>query len=255
LVDTLGHVAFVHLFRREGQDAQAYVEALLTPAHEYGFAWWLAYGPSLQGWALAERAALSGAREQGEAGLRQLREGLAALQVMEAEIYVPLLLGAVAQAAAQGGQVEEGLRVVAEALAMVEKNEERWSEAELYRLKGELTLQQFQISSSKFQVQESPKSEVRSPESEAEEYFLKAIEIAQLQQAKSLELRATVSLARLWQQQGKKKEAYELLAPIYTWFTEGFNTKDLQEAKTLLEELQERGNEELEPHELGTDTK
>ena len=103
-------------------------------------------------------------------------------------------------------------------------------EAELYRLKGELTLQQVQVSSSKFQVQESP-------ESEAEECFLKAVELARTQQAKSLELRAAMSLARLWQQQGKKAEARQLLAEIYNWFTEGFDTADLQEAKALLEEL------------------
>jgi predicted ATPase len=87
------------------------------------------------------------------------------------------------------------------------------------------------------EVQESPKSEVRGPESEAEECFLKAIEIARKQQAKSLELRAVMSLARLWQQQGKKKEAHRMLAEIYGWFTEGFDTKDLQEAKALIEEL------------------
>ena len=136
------HVALVHLFRREGQEAHAQAEALLTLAHEHGFAWWLGVGTSLQGWALVERAAQSGAREQREAGLVQLREGLAALRATEAELWVPLFLGALAQGYAQGGQAEEGLRVIAEALAMVEKNEERWNEAELYRLKGELTLQQ-----------------------------------------------------------------------------------------------------------------
>jgi hypothetical protein len=95
----------------------------------------------------------------------------------------------------------------------------------------------FQVSGSKFQAQESPKSEVRGPESEAEECFLKAIEIARKQSAKSLELRAVMSLSRLWQQQGKKKEAHRMLAEIYGWFTEGFDTADLQEAKALLEEL------------------
>ena len=132
----------VHLCRCEGQEAQAQAEALLTLAHEHGFAQWLGCGTSLQGWALVERAARSGAREQGEAGLVQLREGLAVLQATEAELWVPLFLGALAQGYAQGGQAQEGLRVIAEALAVVEKNEERWNEAELYRLKGELTLQQ-----------------------------------------------------------------------------------------------------------------
>jgi predicted ATPase len=96
---------------------------------------------------------------------------------------------------------------------------------------------QFQVSGSKFQVQESLKSEVRGPELEAEEYFLKAIEIARRQQAKSLELRAVMSLSRLWQQQGRREEARQMLAEIYGWFTEGFDTKDWQKAKALLEEL------------------
>jgi len=127
------------------------------------------------------------------------------------------------------------LKVVVEALARVEKTGGRLWEAELYRLKGELMLQKFQVSSSKFQAQESPKSEVRGPESEAEECFLKAIEIARRQEAKSWELRAVLSLSRLWQEQGKKEEAHEMLAEIYGWFTEGFDTKDLQEAKALLD--------------------
>jgi class 3 adenylate cyclase/predicted ATPase len=237
LVDTLGHVAFVHLCRREGQDAHAHTEALLTLAHEHGFAFWSAYGTSLQGEALVERAAQSGAREQGEAGLVQLREGLAALRATEAEIHVPLFLGALAQGYAQGGQAQEGLRVIAEALALVEKTEERWNEAELYRLKGELTLQkEFKVPGSKFQVTD-PQSLIPDPQVEAEACFLKAIEIARKQQARSLELRAVMSLARLWQQQEKKAEARQMLAEIYGWFTEGFDTKDLQEAKALLEEL------------------
>ena len=110
-------------------------------------------------------------------------------------------------------------------LRLVDKTDERFYEAELYRIKGQLTLQ------SKVQ---GPKSKV---EEEAEECFLKAIEIARRQQAKSLELRAVMSLSRLWQQQGKKEDARKLLAEIYGWFTEGFDTVDLQEAKSLLEEL------------------
>jgi len=185
----------------------------------------LAHGTRLQGWALVERAARTGAREQREAGLVQLQERLAALPATGAEIWGPLFLGALAQASAQDGQAEEGLRVIAEALAMVEKNEERWNEAELYRLKGELTLQ------SKIQ---DPQSTV---EEEAEACFLKAIEIAQSQKAKSWELRASTSLAHLWQRQGKQAEAHQLLSEVYGWFTEGFDTKDLQEAKALLELL------------------
>ena len=140
LVGTLGVGARVYLFRRESQEAHTQAEAILTLAHEHGFALWLSDGTSLRGWALVERAAQSGAREQGEAGLVQLREGLATLRATGAELRVPLFLGALAQGYAHGSQAEEGLRVVAEALAVVEKNEERWNEAELYRLKGQLVL-------------------------------------------------------------------------------------------------------------------
>src|SRR5262249_26746817 len=111
-------------------------------------------------------------------------------------------------------------------------------EAELHRLKGELTLQKFQVSGSKFQVT-NPQALPPNPhaEADAEACFLKAIEIARRQSAKSWELRAVMSLSRLWMQQGKKDEARQMLAEIYNWFTEGFDTKDLQEAKALLEAL------------------
>jgi predicted ATPase len=112
---------------------------------------------------------------------------------------------------------------------VVDKSGERFYEAELYRLKGELTLQQFKVQGSKLLIPD--------PQEEAEAYFLKAIDIAQKQQAKSLELRAMMSVSRLWQQQGKQEEAHELLCEVYGWFIEGFDTKDLQEAKALLEEL------------------
>ncbi|MBI3757158.1 MAG: AAA family ATPase [Deltaproteobacteria bacterium] len=138
----LDAVTRVHLFRREGQEAQAQAEALLALAHEHGFTLWLCFGTSLRGWALVECASESGAREQGELGLVQIREGLAARRVMGSEIWASLFLSALAQGYAHSGQAEEGLRVITEALAVVEKNEERWNEAELYRLKGELLLMQ-----------------------------------------------------------------------------------------------------------------
>jgi predicted ATPase len=124
-------------------------------------------------------------------------------------------------------QSEEGLAVIAGAFALVDKGV-RVVEAELYRLKGTLTLQ------SKVQ------SAMPNVEAEAEGYFLKAIEIAQSQKAKSWELRAATSLARLWQRQGKRVEAHKLLSEVYNWFTEGFDTKDLQEAKALLDSLESR---------------
>jgi predicted ATPase len=139
------------------------------------------------------------------------------------------------------GQIKEGLTLVTEALELVNNSGRRAFEAELYRLRGELTLQQ-ENQKSKFKRQKAkilePKSQIPNPQSEVEACFLKAIEIARKQQAKSLELRAAMSLAKLWQQQNKKAEAHKLLSDVYNWFTEGFDTKDLQEAKVLLEELQ-----------------
>jgi predicted ATPase len=117
----------------------------------------------------------------------------------------------------QERRTEEGLSAVAEALDGVQQTGERYYEAELYRLKGELTLQRLSVT---------------NPHAEA--CFQQAFEIARKQSAKSLELRAAMSLARLWQQQSKKAEARQLLAEIYSWFTKGFDTKDLQEAKALL---------------------
>jgi len=155
--------------------------------------------------------------------------------------YTPTHL---AEACGKVGQAEDGLSVVAEALAVVDKNEERVYEAELYRLKGMLTLQSktsLGQSRASQDMSEVPSTQHPTPstqtEAEAEACFLKAIEIAQRQQAKSWELRATVSLARLWQQQGKKDEAHSMLSAIYGWFTEGFDAVDLKEAKALLEEL------------------
>jgi predicted ATPase len=134
-------------------------------------------------------------------------------------LWRPYGLALLAEACGKGGQGEEGLKVLAEALATLERTGERMYEAELYRLRGELMLAQSRI------------------QKKAEECFHRAVAIAHRQQAKSLELRATMSLARLWQQQGKQNEARALLSEIYGWFTEGFETKDLQEAKALLEEL------------------
>jgi predicted ATPase len=232
---SLGHALLfataVHLFRREGQLAQERAEAVIALAREQEFAWWLAGGIMLRGWALAEQG-------QTEEGIMQVRQGLAAGQATGAGLERPTLLAALAETHGKAGQVEEGLNLLDEATALMCKTGQRNCEAELYRLKGELTLQQFNVQGSKFKV---PSIQHPTPstqaEAEAEAYFHKAINIARTQQAKSLELRAMMSLSRLWQQQGKRDEARRMLAEIYSWFTEGFDTKDLQEAKALLEEL------------------
>jgi predicted ATPase len=221
LATTLGHAALLNLFRRDEQVARERAEAVMTLSTEQGFPFWLAWGTILRGGALA-------AQGQGEEGLAQLRQGLAARRVMGAE-RLPYFLALLAEVYRQGGQAEEGLAVLAEALATVDKTGERFCEAELCRLKGELLL-----------TQEGLRLQAvghREKIEEAEACFHKAIEIARRQQAKSWELRAVMSMSRLWQRQGKKDEARQMLAGIYGWFTEGFDTKDLQEAKALLEEL------------------
>jgi DNA-binding winged helix-turn-helix (wHTH) protein/tetratricopeptide (TPR) repeat protein len=229
-VGALLHAAQLYQHLREGQLAQARAEGAIALSTEQGFGLVLALGKVWRGWALAEQG-------QGEEGASQIRQGLDACWALGSGLWRPHHLVMLAEAYGKTGKTEEGLSVLTEALAIVDKNGERPYEAELYRLKGQLTLQEFQVPGSKFQGQESPKSEVRSPESEVEECFLRAIEIARQQQAKSLELRATMSLARLWQSQGKTKRAHKMLVEIYGWFTEGFDTKDLQEAKALLDGL------------------
>jgi len=213
--------AWVPQFRREGQRTQERAEAAVALAAEHGFAVFGAGGTIFRGWALAARHAEPGAGQgQGEEGIAQMQQGLAGWRATGAEALRPYYLALLAEASGKGGQVEEGLHLLAEALAVANDTGEcRW-DAELHRLKGEFLL-------------------ARAPDdhAEAEACFQQALDIARHQQAKSWELRAAMSLSRLWQHQGKRDEARELLAPVYAWFTEGFDTVDLQEAKALLEEL------------------
>jgi predicted ATPase len=205
-----------HAFCQEPLVAQELTEEAITICSKQGLAGWLAWAMVIRGWALAKQG-------QGEAGIAQIRQGLAGVQAAGAEVARTYQLTLLVEAYQSVGQPEAGLSVLVEALAQVEKTEERFWEAEIYRLKGELLL----------------KAEGRGmKDNEApEEYFLKAIEIARRQEGKSLELRATVSLGRLWQQQGKKDKARQMLAEMYGWFSEGFDTVDLRQAKALLEEL------------------
>jgi len=197
-------------FRREVEAVRERAQALITLSTEQGFPQWLAYGTILRGWALT-------AQGEGAEGIAQIHQGLVARPALGSEIQRPYFLSLLAEAYGKVGQPEEGLTVLVEALALVGAC--HW-EAELHRRKGELLLMQ--------QGQNV---------GEAEECFRQALDIARGQQAKSLELRAAMSLSRLWQQQGKQEEAQQLLAEIYAWFTEGFDTADLKEAKFLLEEL------------------
>jgi predicted ATPase len=175
----------------------------------------LAHATLLHGWAQA-------AGGRGAEGLTQIRQGLAAAQALGSARDRPYHLALLAEVSAQGGQPTAGQEALAEALATLATSGVRWWEAELYRLKGALLWQ----------------PAMAQPE-EVEAYFQRALDVARRQQAKSLELRAAMSLARLWQQQGKRQEAHDLLAPVYGWFTEGFDTADLKDAKALLHELED----------------
>jgi predicted ATPase len=158
---------------------------------------------------------------QGEAaaGLADLRQALTSPDVGPGHLR-PHWLALLAEACGQAGQPEAGLQVLAEAMTLMATAEMWWSEAEMSRLQGELGLQ------------------LAKPDvSQAEACFRQALEVAHRQQAKALELRAALGLSRLWQQEGRRQAARELLAPIYGWFTEGFDAPDLQEAKALLEIL------------------
>jgi predicted ATPase len=205
--------AYVYQFRRDVPAVHEQAEAAVALSTEQGFPFWAATGTSFRGWALAMQG-------QGEEGLAQVSQGIAAWQATGAALNVPYFCTVLAEVAAHLGHTEDGLRALAEAHTLVEQHEERWWEAEVYRLRGFLLLQQ-----------------PGRPQAEAEAWLQRALDVARRQAAKSLELRAATSLSRLWQQQGKPADAHDLLAPIYGWFTEGFDTADLQKAQALLDEL------------------
>jgi predicted ATPase len=211
-------------FRREVSLAQASAEGCIRLSTEHGFPYWLASGVFLHGWTLAKQG-------QTEKGLTQIRQGMADYQATGAEVGRSHQLASLAEAYGQVGQVEEGLAVLAEALATVNRTGERFYEAEVHRLKGELLLK------GEGRSQKAGPERSRRDES-PEDCFHQAIKVARQQQAKSWELRAVMSLCRSWHSQGspgKGEEARKLLADAYNWFSEGFDTPDLKEARLLLE--------------------
>jgi DNA-binding winged helix-turn-helix (wHTH) protein/predicted ATPase len=257
----LNYAAALHYYRREQQATQEQAEAAIRFSTERGFPFWVAMGTLLRGWALTMQG-------RAEDGIAQMHQGLATWRAMGAVVGQAGFLAMLAEAQGEAGQAEEGLQTLAEAVALVAKTGDRYYEVEMHRLKGELMLRQFNIQSAKFKAEHSPRPQVQSPKSsrikprilhpnshvegEAEACFLRALEIARRQEAKSLELRAVMSLVRLRQQQAthaprntqhvarnRLGEAHRLLSEVYHWFTEGFDTKDLQDAKALLEELRD----------------
>ena len=230
----LTQAAVHHQLRRESQQVRELGRAIATLSAEQGLAFWSTIGTIMHGWAIAEQG-------RPADGISEMRRGLHAHQSTGMEQNRPYHLSLQAEAHGKAGQPHEGLTVLSEALDLVEKNDERIFEAELHRLRGEMLLMlavsgQLSVAGGQQSAGKNLESATTS-EPEAEECFHRAREIARRQEAKSLELRAVMSLARLWRKQGRNEEARGMLAEIYGWFTEGFDTADLKDAKTLLDEL------------------
>ena len=215
-VNTLAYAllfaCFFEQFRQAGREAQDRAEALVELSTEQNFPHFLAAASMIRGWALTHSG-------EAETGLAQLQQGLPAWRATGAGLYEPYFLGLQAEAHGRSGAVEEGLDLVAKALARVEETGERWFEAELHRMMGQLMLR-------------LPKADPAA----AEARFRQAASVARQQGAKLWELRAATRLARLWAEHCRRDEAHDLLSPLYSQFTEGFGTADLQAARAILRE-------------------
>jgi predicted ATPase/class 3 adenylate cyclase len=222
-----GIAAAFHQFRKEVEMTQGLADASLDVATEHGFPFWAAFQTILLGWVLVKQG-------KADEGITQMSRGMEAYWATGAELLRPYLIGLFAEALAEGGSTERGLVLLAEALEVVEKTGERFFEAELYRQKGELLFRSYNKGSG---LPDCAAHSSRS--SEIERCFQKAMTVAGRQQAKWFELRAATSLARLWRNQGRKNDAHTMLAKSYNWFTEGFDTADLQDARLLLSKLNE----------------
>lgn len=200
--------------RGDWQTVKERASALMTLTAERGFAHWHATATILHGWGVAAGGAVN-------EGIAEMNRGLVEKQATGAQLKVPYYLGLLAAAYASMSQESKALLLLDDAMARVRRTKERWFEAELHRLRGEV-------------LRSSPGNH----RTQAEACLGKALSVAQEQEAKLWELRAATSLAQLRAGQGRRTEAHDLLAPIYGWFTEGFDTADLKEAKALLDELQ-----------------
>jgi predicted ATPase len=213
LANAFFHAGIAAVFARDVTTVCANGNDCVTLANEHGFAYWAARGRILQGWAVAHR---------GEAmtGIARIRDGVAATEATGTRVPTPFYLTLQAEALALAGKIEEGLAALDDALATAAASGERGWDAEIHRLCGELA------------------ARLPYPDpAKAEDSFRTALAIAREQGTRGYELRAATSLARLWREQGRQGEARDLLAPLYGWFTEGFDTADLKDAKALLDDL------------------
>ena len=213
LMFALHHASVVHLQFGNYAAASADAVELSALAEEKDALLWKSLGTSVQGWLFA-------VTDKASDAIHAINTGITALRSTGARLWMPLSLTYLTKAYVKLGQFDDAWRSIEEALSFVETIKEKWYEAEVYRVAGEITLKSTGHDTAK-----------------AEAYFERALAVARNQQAKSLELRAAMSMARLWRDQGKRDKARQLLAPVYGWFTEGFDTLDLKEAKALLEQL------------------
>ena len=217
----LGHLAVLSQFGRDGYAVCEHAQGLIAFCADKGFHQWIEMGVILQGWGLAMQG-------QGEVGIAQMQQGLASSGDAGIGLGRAPVMAQLAEAYRIAGQTDAGLRALEQARAAMEATGECWWAAETYRLQGELLLQ--------------TDAGQRHSEANPASRFRQAMAIARQQGAKSFELRAAIGLARLWQSQDKRQDAYDLLAPVYGWFTEGLDTADLQEGKLLLDELRRNQN-------------
>jgi predicted ATPase len=213
LMVALFHTPFLLMYCGNYATAEAIVNDLVSLAQEQDSSLWRAGGMLVRGWVLALTGKVSDS-------IHTLTSGIAAWRSTGSTAFVPLFLSHLASANAELARFDDAWRCIDEATTAIETTKERWFEAEINRNAGEIAL--------------------KSPEQDAAKakgYFERALAVARHQQTKSWELRAAMSMARLWRDQGKRDEARDLLAPVYGWFTEGFDTRDLKEAKALLDEL------------------
>jgi tetratricopeptide (TPR) repeat protein len=225
--------ANVHQLRREVPETRRIAEELLLQASEQGVTWWLEEGRALRGWALAQQGEWS-------EGVAQIREGIAGLRASGIEMRRTFHLALLVESLKAGDQIAEGLAIAAEALAVVDATGERFYEAELHRLRGELLLRQ-EAGEGRPSPAEPAAARPHDPDPSglpgAEACFRRALDVARRQGARSLELRSALSLARLMRHRGEPAEGLRLLAATFGWFTEGWDTPDLQDARAFLEEL------------------
>jgi len=213
LVYTLWHAATVSLLGRDPVHVAALANEVVEVSAEHGFAMWRAYGNIFEGWAAAQRGKVAG-------GIERMRSGIAAAAATGARLFEPLFLGLLAEGLALGGSTAEALAQLDAAVAAAVRTGNAAALADLRRLRG-IVMQSLGAAN----------------DDGTEPAFTQAIAEARCQGSRFYELRAATSLARLWRDQGRRAEASDLLAPIYGWFTEGFDTPDLKEAKALLDEL------------------